>query len=230
MSKKLINVVGGFGATVFALAAQAPTVQAGLAFEAFAGQYVVVSVRQNSFVASPAGASIGDADSPIGRLIRFETDGMLLDGIDCDDWQIETTPAPIDFSQDTMLSDLRLPPTSSPISDGDKRLSKFYRISCEGEAFTTVYQADNRVLALSWANSARYLILERPLSAVQIEKLQEALKSMKFYSGAVNGQFSDATERSVRAWYLYRLADPNAAIPQRPAITENLLDTLKVLN
>ena len=230
MSKHLVNVVLSSCATLFAVALHVGDALAGSAFDDVAGQYVVVSVRQNSFVASPAGASLGDLNSPVGQLISFETNGVLLDGIDCDHWQIETTAAPVNFSQDTILSDLRLPPTNSPMSDGDKRSSIFFQINCEGEPFTTVYQADGRVLALSWANSTKYLILERPLSAAQIEKLQTALKSMKFYSGEIDGQFNNATERAVRAWYTYRVAAPNAAVPERPAITENLLDTLKVLN
>ncbi|CAN0490736.1 unnamed protein product, partial [Discosporangium mesarthrocarpum] len=95
--------------------------------------------------------------------------------------------------------------------------------------FTTLFQADRRVVALSWANAQQYLILERPLTETQVSKLQKALRSTKFYSGKITGVFDTDTERAVRAWYKYRLADRKASIPRRPAITENLLDTLKVL-
>lgn len=210
--------------------APVPPAAAETAFESFAGDYVVVAVRQNSFTASPAGIRPGGGESPIGQRIGFNASGVVLDGIACDDWQAESIPVPVDFADDTQLADLRLGPTTSPLSDGDKRLSKAFRITCEGEAFTTLYQADSRVLAMSWANSSKYLILERPLDTAQLARLQKALKSMKFYSGPVTGEPGEDTDRAVRSWFSYRLANPDAAIPRRPARTENLLDTLKVLN
>lgn len=230
MKQRLSNAAAGLGVSLFAFILQISPTLAGTLFDGFAGDYVVVAVRQNSFVAASSSLRPDNTESPIGKKISINSSGLVLDGIACQDWQVKTIEAPVDFSEDAMLSDLRLPPMDSPISVGDKRLSKFYQINCEGETFTTLYQLDNRVLAMSWANSQKYLILERPLSAARIEKLQKVLKSMKFYSGTVTGQFDKETEHAVRAWYSYRMTDRNAAIPRRPAITENLLDALKVLN
>lgn len=198
-------------------------------FDAFAGKYVVVSVRNNSFVAAPLDPAILETASPIGKSIEFDTRGVLLEGIGCDSWQAKPISSPVDFSTDTMLADLRLPPADSPKSDGDRRVLKYYRITCEGEVFADIYQADNRVLAMSWANSRMYLILERPLSTLQVKKLQSALKLLKFYSGSRNGQFDAMTKSAVRDWYAYRQTNPEIPVPKRPAITENLLDTLKVI-
>ena len=203
--------------------------QAADGFKALAGDYVVVSVRRSSMVSAPASLRPGGADSPFGKRISFDASGVTLDGISCDDWQAAALPSQVDFDTDPMLADLRLPPTDSPNSVGDKRIGKSWRISCEGETFTTLYQADRRVLAMSWANSAMYLILERPMSTTEVTRLQKSMKSMKFYDGEITGTLDTGTERAVRAWYEYRLSDPGMAIPRRPAITENLLDALGVL-
>jgi hypothetical protein len=202
--------------------------QANSAFEEISGEYVIVDVRKNSFVAAPARMPKPEADSPIGKKISFTKDGVVLDGISCQKWQAVKIKPPADISKDSALTDLRLPPTDSPKTDGDKRLSNYFQIDCEGEVFTTLFQADKRVLAMSWSNSELYLILERPLNVSQTGKLQKVLKSMKFYHGALNGIFAAETARAVRAWYRYRLSDDKAAIPLRPAVTENLLDTLRV--
>ena len=85
------------------------------------------------------------------------------------------------------------------------------------------------MLAMSWANSTTYLILERPLTDPEVKRLQKSMKSVKFYDGGITGTLDAATERAVRAWYEYRLAKPEMAIPRRPAITENFLDALGVL-
>lgn len=199
------------------------------AFDALVGDYVIVDIRKNSMVAAPARMPPPGADSPIGKSVSFTSDGVILDGISCKKWGAAKIAAPVDFSSDRALTDLRLLPTDSPKSNGDRRLSNFFKIDCEGESFTTVFQADKRVLAMDWANSELYLILERPLRADQTKKLQKALKSMKFYSGNVTGDFDAETVRATRAWYRYRLSDKTAAIPLRPAITENLLDALGVL-
>lgn len=208
----------------------APAFSADSGLEVLSGKYVVVSVRRNSFVASTAPVIPSGENSPIGKTVEFDAEGIAIDGISCDAWKADSITTPVDFADDPILSDLRLPPTDSPITDGDRRLAKSYRISCEGEAFTTLYQADSRVLALSWANSSLYLVLERRLSSEQIRKLQLALKLLKFYSGTANGQFDEATGNAVRTWYAYRQTNKDAAIPKRPAITENLLDTMKVLH
>jgi hypothetical protein len=215
-------------AVLFALASPLPALGQS-ALDSLAGDYVIVDIRKNSLVATPARMPPPGADSPIGKSVSFTSDGVILDGISCKKWGAAKIAAPVDFSSDRALTDLRLPPTDSPKSNGDRQIINFFKIDCEGEVFTTVFQADRRVLAMDWANSELYLILERPLRSSQIKTLQKALKSMKFYSGNVTGVFDAETARATRAWYRYRLSDKTAAIPLRPAITENLLDALGVL-
>lgn len=213
-----------------ALMFSSPAVVAGSGFDALKGDYVVISVRRNSLAASTASPLPSGEGSPIGKTMTFTENGIIIEGVSCDAWKADSIETPVDFASDPMLSDLRLPPVDGPHSTGDKRLARSYRITCESEAFTTVYQADNRVLALSWANSTLYLVLERRLHFEQVKKMQLALKSLKFFSGQASGEFDEATANAVRAWYGYRQTEGDAAIPKRPAITGNLLDGLKVLH
>lgn len=226
----MFRSISALCAVLAALAISLPTVVADSGFGELKGEYVVVSVRRNSFVASTASPLPADEDSPIGKTMEFTADGIIVEGVSCDAWKADSIETPVDFADDPMLSDLRLPPVDDPHSAGDKRSARSYRVMCEGEEFTTVYQADNRVLALSWANSTLYLVLERRLHFQQIRKMQLALKSLKFFSGQASGKFDEATANAVRAWYGHRQTDHDAAIPKRPAITENLLDGLKVLH
>ena len=93
-------------------------------FNALAGDYVVVSMRRSSLAAAPASRRPGNAESPLGKRISFTASGVTLDGISCDDWQAAQLPPQTDFETDRMLADLRLPPTDSPNSAGDKRIGK----------------------------------------------------------------------------------------------------------
>ena len=91
-----------------------------------------------------------------------------------------------------------------------------------------ILQVDDRVVVIPWANGSHYLVAERPLSEEQTRRLQRALISMKFLSGLVSGIVDEPTVSAIRAWAAYRARAEVYAF-YRPALTENLLDTLGVL-
>lgn len=193
----------------------------------FAGEYVIVDARRASDVAAPLQPL---SDDPIGDSVTFHKDGIDIAGISCDVWRIERrNEATLPFAQDPVLSDLILEPVDSDKSRGDQRENTAFDILCEQEVVGQIHKVDDRVLVMPWQNSSINLILERPLSEVQVKAYQAQLKSMKFYDGDVTGEMDAATLAASRAWYSYR-ADQSLPIPLRPAITENLLDGLNVLN
>lgn len=192
-----------------------------------AGTFVVVDARRASDVVAPAMPS----DMPIGEHVKISSNGLEMTGVSCEEWRIsghESEPAQL--LTDPNLIDVTLGPTDSPISSGDKRLNQYFKVSCEGEFFTSILQIDDRVLIMPWANSAINLVLERPLSRDQTLQYQRQLKSMKFYDGPVHGVLDEAALTASRFWYEYRARLTKAQpIPARPAITQNLLDALNVL-
>lgn len=194
------------------------------------GTYTVVAIRRASDVAAPMVPQAESAASPLGQVITFQGQQLMMEGIDCESWRIKrTTAKALSIDQDPNLIDLTLPPADSPNSAGDQRIGKTYKISCDGEFFGTALHVDDRVLVMPWANSALNLILERPLTPAQITQYQSQLKSMKFYDGEITGVLDGATLKASRQWYRYRANLPDAQpIPARPAITQNLLDTLGV--
>jgi len=195
----------------------------------FAGEYVIVDARRASDVAAPASFS---ETYPIGQVVVFDRDGLNMDGVSCENWIIEPTEEPVIFVEsDRNLIDLTLGPTDSPNSAGDQQVHAAFIVYCEGEHFGRLHKVDDRILVMPWSNSSVNLILERRLSAIQIKVFQSQLKSMKFYNGELTGELDTATLEASRAWYEYRAAPTDTdPIPGRPAITENLLDGLRVLS
>lgn len=195
----------------------------------FAGEFVIIDARMASDVASVA---MPDYQPPIGERLVFNHQGIMLDGAACDAWRVEPNDdATLVVESDPNLIDLVLGPTDSPISSGDQQEHQGYVARCEGEDVFRFHKVDDRVLIIPTENSAVNLILERPLSELQIKAYQAQLKSMKFYDGELTGLLDDATLRSSRYWYENRARlEDTQPIPGRPAITENLLDALNVLN
>lgn len=198
-------------------------------FADIAGEYDVIGLRMASHVASIAPPEISAEDSPIGQSVVIDGSGVQISGMGCDCWSAVSEPVPGDMPTDRMLKDLHLPALAAEASTGDARLSRAYSLSCEGEHFALAYQTGPRVMALTWMNSSAYLVLEKPLTGPEVEAFQRELKAMKFYEGEITGVLDEATASSARAYYIYRLRDDEAAIPQRIAITANLLDGLNVL-
>lgn len=195
----------------------------------FAGEYVIVDARMASDVASPL---LSDFEAPIGESITFTQYGIEMDGANCDEWRVNPLgEAILPIHGDPNLVDLVLGPTDSPITSGDQQEHTGFVALCEEEEVFRIHKVDDRVLVMPTANSAVNLILERPLNELQIKAYQAQLKSMKFYDGDLTGTMDEATLRSSRYWFEYRARlDDTQPIPERPAITENLLDALFVLN
>ena len=194
------------------------------------GTYKVVTTRYASDVAR-AVDPLAKGNEAIGQEIIFTDEGALaMKGITCDHWEVFASLVPVVNLKDPMLADIHVPPTDSPKSAGDQRISKIYHYKCEGESFIHVYQVDDRVLVIPWENSSRYLIVEKPLSEKQIIKLQAQLKDMKFHHFSPTGILDNETLKALSSWAQYRLQDYEAYRFQRTAITENLLDALGVLD
>lgn len=193
----------------------------------FAGDYVIVGARRASDVSAPLQPGL---ELPIGQSIRFGVGMIEMAGASCDDWSVIPTGEPGVPLNDPNLADLTLGPADSPATRGDQQEHAGYRVVCEGEEVFTFHKVDDRVLVMPFANSSVNLILEKPLTRLQVRTYQLRLKSMKFYSGSLTGTLDEATLRASRRWYEER-ARPAAdePIPARPAITENLLDTLKIV-
>jgi hypothetical protein len=104
-----------------------------------------------------------------------------------------------------------------------------WKYACEGEIFTQVLQIDPRVVVISWHNGEQNLIAEIPLTASEVRRLQTALQDMKFLTQAPTGQLDDATISAIGLWAEYRMKTPEPYRFARPAVTMNLLDTLKVI-
>lgn len=195
----------------------------------FAGEYVIIDARMASDVASPP---LTGFEPPIGKSITFTRQGIKLEGAECDKWKVsEVDDAILPVSFDPNLIDLILEPTDSPLTSGDQQEHVGYAAICEGETVFRFHKVDDRVLVMPTANDAINLILERPLTELQIKAYQSQLKSMKFYDGELTGILDEATLRSSRIWFENRARlDDSQPIPMRPAITENLLDALFVLS
>lgn len=192
------------------------------------GVFVIVDARRASDVAAPFDPT---QVIPIGEQITFTEDGVEIEGAACGDWQILGSNSPIIFpEEDPNLIDLTLGPVDADHSVGDQRINITYEIICEDETVTKFLRIDDRVLVMPWANSELNLILEKPLSHEEVKKYQQSLKSVKYYDGDLTGELDEATLKASRFWYEDRARlSEDQPIPLRPAITENLLDTLGVL-
>ncbi len=193
------------------------------------GIYEVVTLRRASDVAAPANP-MNDSDSPIGQTITIDTKGIAMTGLACEDWQVSLLTEPVVNLDDPTLADIDIPPTDSPISSGDQRVMKSYSYHCEGEHFIDLIQVDDRVIVIPWANSSQYLIAEVSLTSEQITQFQKQLKSMKFFHSAPNGVLDEETLRAINYWVEDRIRTDDYYHFSRPAITENLLDALHILD
>ena len=202
------------------------------ALAGFSGTYVIVDVRRASDVAASGLPSDIAEENPIGKTISFTRTDIEMEGVTCDEWMIIPARVPVVYvSSDPNLIDLTLAPTDSPHTSGDQQDHEGYTVLCERQRVMQLHKVDDRVLVMPWANSTVNLILEKTLPKVKIKAYQAQLKSMKFYSGKLTGIFDGDTLRASRAWYKYRAnLDDSQPIPVRPAITENLLDSLSILN
>ena len=196
--------------------------------EGVIGRFEVVAIRNASDVARPADMG-PQTEEVIGQTITFKKDRLEMDGMSCQHWEVSMLLVPVINPEDPMLSDIHVPPAESSKSGGDQRISNSYNYNCEGESFLNVYQVDKRVIVIPWQNSSRYLIAEIPLNPDQVSTLQSQLKDMKFNEQDPTGVIDENTLRAISTWSNYRLGIMDGYRFKRSAITENLLDTLDVL-
>lgn len=194
-------------------------------FAGFEGAYQVVTLRRASDVAAPA---LDAPQGAIGARVIISADAITMDGAGCDKWG--ASPVPVDsYLAEPMLADMWIAPNDAPVTQGDARLPMALRVDCEGDYFTTLVRADDRVLAMSLQNEATLAILEKPLSETQAERLRAHLRATHFLDVEVSGAaLEDATLQALRGWYDYRQAEADGAVFARIAITRNLLDSTGV--
>jgi hypothetical protein len=188
------------------------------------GEFVVVALRRASDV--HGGPDPGRAAEWLGTTVSFDERLAWLGGVACERWTPRETTSPPVALADPNLSDLRIGPVGGPNSVGERRIDRAFDLFCGEKRVGSLLLVDRRVAVAPSANGLLNLILERPLTAEQIRRLQTQLKDMKFYSGEPTGRLDEATLRGVALYADYRGADYAFA---RPAITENLLDALGVV-
>lgn len=191
------------------------------------GEFKVVTIRNASDVAALRMPEDMGGEA-IGQTITFMDDGIFMEGMACDKWEVNYPEAPVINLEDPILADIHVGATDSPQSSGDQRIGISYSFICEGEAFMNVYQVDNWVLVIPWGNSSQYLIAERELSKDQIIAMQAQLRNYKFLEGELTGFIDNKTMGAISAWSHYRLANDDGYVFKRAAITENLLDTFGI--
>ncbi len=193
------------------------------------GAYRVVAVRHSADV--QAVAVPGAGVEFLGRRVIFDEGRLVwLDGRTCASWTVRETAAPVVILDDPNLSDVAIPPPDVPVPSADRRIDLSVALLCldDGEeTFGYFLIVDPRVLVMPAPGSTVNLILERPLSAARIRRLQKRLRSMKFHSGAITGRLDAATLRSLGDYAEYRGAGYRYA---RPAITANLLAGLGLID
>lgn len=191
--------------------------------DALTGQYVAVALRMASDVASePLPLEYNDL---IGQIVSFDAPMVWLDGENFDkSFEVDPIVA-IANLRDPNLSDVMISP---PDIEGVENCWKIATtvIEFDGKGVAMFLRIDRRVLLLTVANSAAYLILEKPLFPDEVERLQFALKDMKFYDGEITGIMDAATRAGVAGYADYRGAEYRFA---DAVITENLLTGLGVL-
>ena len=211
-------------ATVFAASAVAAPARSQETFKGLTGTYAVIDFRRNSTVAAPLNLS-HDKTEGLGVQVQVTLSDIIIEGLSCDEWSLEPAQGSDIFASDPVLSDLQIAPNDPPVSQGDGRVNRLFRLECEGEYATTVFQPDARILVATWKNESEYVILERVLDDGQIDRLQKHLRDTKFLDPDQSVEGLDApTLAAVRGWYMYRQPDADLPVPLRPAITINLFD------
>ncbi|GAB4353472.1 MAG: hypothetical protein Kow006_18630 [Gammaproteobacteria bacterium] len=200
------------------------------------GDFRVIAVRPSQDVAAVfvPGAGI----ELLGRRVRFGEEGLTwIDGSHCRRWIAAESDTPLMLVDDANLADLQVPPVDPSSARDDRRLNITLDLKCLDageERIATLLMVDQRVLVTPVENSTVNAILERPLDEAEIKRLQGRLREMKFHYGGITGRLDESTLRAVATYSSYRRAvaagrGKEADRFARTAITENLLDKLRVL-
>lgn len=190
------------------------------------GEFAIVDLRVSSAVESALG--FDQAENWLGSTVKF---GQTLEWGNfgrCKAWEEAELEDAILPLTDPNLSDINLPPLDGKAPAIEEN-SKSFKINCTGKegVFPSEFlKIDERVL-IAWSPSGRYyVILERPLTEPQVQRLQIKLKDMKFYAGPATGILDEKTLSAISFYADYRGAKYTFL---RPTITESLLDKLSVI-
>lgn len=188
-------------------------------------EFTIVDLRQAADVASPP--QLAPAADAIGQKIRLSPTGLEAEGMGCDAWEIK----PVDLIPrpgGTDLQDVFIGPVPVAHSSGDKRILQSWTFTCEGTDTIELTQIDPQVVILHLQNSTIHAIAERTFDPETVKRMQKALKNVKFYDGPIDGTLNEATIKGASFWAEYRM-DPDTRLRYaRPALTQNLFDTMRV--
>lgn len=191
------------------------------------GSYVVRAIRRSSLVASTMDAEpkIGDL---LGATATFADSFSWIDDSRCDAWSAKEIRNELEALRDPILSDLAIEKLAPPAHEVFA-FSQTYEIYCgdnDLQPAARLVRIDDRVLVTMSPSGSFYLLLEKPLAEDEVRRLQQQLKSMKFYEGEITGQLDEQTRAAVAGYADYRGAEYRF---KDAVITENLLDGLNVL-
>lgn len=187
------------------------------------GSYVIVALRRASYI---EGAAVTDGSVAwIGTEVSFGEPLVWVYGIVCRDWRVEPIRHAGIFLDDATLSDLTIGPLEPPEEPLPE--ARPLRLYCDGGRLADILRIDDRVIVIPSDTGVMNAILEKPLSAGQIRRLQARLKDMNFYPGELTGEIDEATRNAVSNYADHRGA---GYVFHRAALTENLLDGLDVLD
>ena len=190
------------------------------------GDFVAIALRSASSVASPLSAVPAHEVAYLGRRLSFGDGLIWFDGSECENLRLVAMEYDALDLDDPLLSDVRIG-ANDGVSVGDRRLDRSMEIWCGDDRRMDLVMIDRRVLVATAANSSMHLILEKPLTRVQVARLQTQLKDMKFYHGEITGEMDAEMRRHLGPYSEYRGALYRFA---NPAITENFLDGLGILD
>lgn len=190
------------------------------------GDYVAIAIRSATTVSAPLSATTVQEAGYLGRRAKFGDGVQWLDRSECESVSYRAADfVPLDLD-DPVLSDLAIA-ANDGVSVGDRKVVQPLEVHCDGDLLVHMVMIDRRVLVVPSANGALHIILEKPLSRLQVAKLQRQLKDMKFYDGEITGEMNPEMRKHLGGYAEYRGAAYRFA---NVAITENLLDGLGVLD
>ena len=190
------------------------------------GTYTLIAIRRSSEVESTANAepNIGDM---LGVKAEFSDSFNWIDGTSCVNWHAKPIENDLVDLYAPNLSDLAVEKLDPPAYKVFA-FSRTYEVYCSDNDLipaALLVRVDNRTLVTLSPSGSFYLVLERPLTAAQISRLQEQLADMEFYSGEVSGVLDADTRSAISSYAEYRGAEYRF---KDAVITENLLDGMDI--
>jgi len=193
------------------------------AVEELRGTFEVLGRRAASNVAAAQ-----PPEPPSGteaRTVSFGASLIWHDGRNCARWRSEPyVPAPIELN-DPMLSDTQIGREPNETGSSDRRKNTGLAVICDGQVLARLVRVDQRVLIVAAPNGTTYLILQRPLTAEEVRRVQAALGARKLLAGPPSGTMDAPTWAALATYAESRGA---AYRFKAAALTENLLAGLGI--